>query len=60
MNKARPMKKAIQDAATKAAGNSTPIRPVGRGPVSEAQQKARCRTGLFWFMHKRDQQEDWG
>lgn len=39
--------------------NPLPVRPAGLGSVSEAQQEARRRAGMFWFMHKRDQQEDW-
>jgi hypothetical protein len=59
MNEARPMKKATQDAALKVAGNPLPVRPAGLGSVSEAQQEARRRAGMFWFIHKRDQQGDW-
>ena len=59
MNKARPIKEAIREAAIKAAGNPLPIRPATLGSVNEAQQEARRRAGMFWFMHKRDQQEDW-
>jgi hypothetical protein len=36
-----------------------PIRPEVLGAVSEAQQEARRQAGMFWFMHKRDQQKDW-
>jgi len=35
-----------------------PIRPAPNG-LSEAQQEARRKLGMFWFMYKRDQQQDW-
>ena len=35
------------------------VRPAGSHGVSEAQLEARRRTGMLWFMHKRDQQKDW-
>ncbi len=36
------------------------VRPAGPHGVSEAQLEARRRAGMLWFMHKRDQQKDWG
>jgi hypothetical protein len=36
-----------------------PIRPERLGAVSEAQQEARRQAKMFWFMHKRDQQQKW-
>tara|TARA_Y100000593_G_scaffold23834_2_gene47278 strand:- start:2351 stop:2506 length:156 start_codon:yes stop_codon:yes gene_type:complete len=46
--------------ATKRAIKPIPIRPAYMGSVSEAQLEARRKAGMFWFMQKRDQQQDWG
>jgi len=51
--------KNMKDRKTTKRNKPLPIRPEVLGAVSEAQQEARRQAGMYWFMHKRDQQKDW-
>lgn len=59
-NKTRQSEKSGVNCVSPSAATVVPIRPARLGVVSDLQLEARRKLGMVWFMHKRDQQEDWG